>query len=81
MYLKIVTYIPELKNLVDVEGVVLLTKEGQRISVLTNKECGNRVADRISATDESRRIVMVENPLIGGTDEYDEREMMKARFF
>ena len=77
MYLKIVTYIPELKNLVDVEGVVLLTKEGQRISVLTNKECGNRVADRISATDESRRIIMVENPLIGGTDEYDEREMMK----
>jgi hypothetical protein len=77
MYLKIVTYIPDLKNMVDIKGVLLLTKDGQRISVLTNKECGNRVADRISATDESRRIIMVENPLIGGTDEYDEREMMK----
>ena len=77
MYLKIVTYTPDLKNMVDIKGVLLLTRDGQRISVLTNKECGNRVADRISATDESRRIIMVENPLIGGTDEYDEREMMK----
>ena len=77
MYLKIVTYIPDLKNMVDIEGVILLTKDGRRISVLTGKECGNRVADRLSATDESRRIIMVENPLIGGTDEYDEREMMK----
>lgn len=77
MYLKIVTYIPDLKNMVDIKGVLLLTKDGQRISVLTNKECGNRVADRISATDESRRIIMVENPLIGSTDQYDEKEMMK----
>lgn len=76
LYAKIVTYIPNLINKVDIKGVVLLTKNGKRISVLTNKECGNRVADRISATDESRRIILIEQPLIGSTDEYDEAEML-----
>ena len=77
MYVKIVTCIPDMVNLVDVKGVILLKKDFEEVSVLTNKECGNRVADRISANDETKRIIVVEQPLIEGTDEYDEREMLK----
>lgn len=77
MFVKIVTCIPDMVNLVDVKGVILLKKDFEEVSVLTNKECGNRVADRISANDETKRIIVVEQPLIEGADEYDEREMLK----
>lgn len=72
--LKIVTYTPELINKVDIESLTLLTKDGKRVSVLTSSDM--RSADAISQADASRRTFVIDQPYIGGKNEYDENEMM-----
>ena len=72
--LKIVTYIPELINKVDIESLTLLTKDGKRISVLTSSDM--RSADAISQADTSRRTFVIDQPYIGGRNDYDENEIM-----
>ena len=74
MRVAIVTYIPDLINKIDMTGIHLLTKDGDEISVLTSKE--NRIKDEVSPEDESRRTILLEQPLIGGSDEYDEDTML-----
>ena len=46
MYLKIVTYIPDFINKVDITGLLLLTKEGERVSVLISND-GSRIEDSL----------------------------------
>ena len=75
MRVAIVTYIPELINKIDMTGILLLTKNGNEVSVLTSKE--KRIKDEVSLDDESRRTIILERPLIGGSDEYDEESMLE----
>ena len=72
--LKIVTYTPEFINKVNIESLTLLTKDGKRVSILTSSDM--RSADAISQADASRRTFVIDQPYIGGKNEYDENEMM-----
>lgn len=75
MHLKIVTYIPDFINKVDMTGLLLLTKEGERVSVLISND-GNRIEDSLSDKDTSRRTIVIAKPVINCESEYDEDAMM-----
>ena len=72
--LKIVTYTPEFINKVNIESLTLLTKDGKQVSVITAGEM--RIAEALAPSDASRRTFLIDNPIIGCTDEYDEEAML-----
>ncbi len=72
--LKIVTYTPEFINKVNIESLTLLTKDGERVSLLTPREM--RIAEGISLADASRRTFLIDGPIISCTDEYDEEAVL-----
>lgn len=73
--LKIVTYTQDLINKSTIDSIVLLTKDGKQMSILTGMEYGN-VREHVASFDVSLKTIVVENPVICGTTDYDETEML-----
>lgn len=76
LHFKIITYTQDLINKSTIDSIVLLTKDGKQMSLLTGSEYGN-VKEHVASYDESEKTFIIENPVINGTTEYDEAEMLE----
>lgn len=74
--LKVITYTQDLINKSTIDSIVLLTKDGKQMSILTGSEYGN-VQEYVALYDASLKTFIIENPVISGTTEYDEAAMLE----